>query len=48
MTKKEMIARIIKLYGRNSKMTEFFVAVAKNTGYAHTKMIFFKIISKYH
>ena len=48
MTKTEMINRINNLYGENSKIAIWFLGVAENNTYKRTRMIFFKIISKYH
>ena len=48
LIKAEMIARVIKLYGKNSKMAVWFEGIAKNSNYKRTHMIFFKIIAKYH
>ena len=48
MTKTTMINRINELYGENSKMAKFFRGVAYNSDYKRTRLIFFKIISKYN
>jgi len=47
MTKKEMVARIVELYGKGSKMALWFAGVAVNSDYKRTRTIFFKIIAKY-
>ena len=48
MTKSEMVKRINTLYGENSKIAVWFRGVADNSTYKRTRLIFFKIISKYN
>ena len=48
MTKTEMINRIYTLYGEKSKIAIWFRGVADNSTYKRTRLIFFKIISKYN
>ena len=48
MTKTEMINRINELYGKNSKIAIWFCGIAENSTYKRTRLVFFKIISKYN
>ena len=48
MTKKEMVKRIVELYGKGSKMALWFASVAVNSDYKRTRTVFFKIIAKYN
>lgn len=47
MTKKEMVLRIVELYGRGSKMAMFFAGIATNFNYAYTRKIYFIILKKH-
>jgi hypothetical protein len=47
LTKKDMVFRIVELYGRGSKMAVWFAGVALNSDYKRTRKIFFKIIACY-
>jgi hypothetical protein len=47
ITKKDMVSRIVELYGRGSKMAVWFAGVAINSDYKRTRKIFFKIIASY-
>ena len=48
LTKREMITRVIELYGKNSKIALWFIGIALKGDYKRTRSIFFKIIEKYH
>ena len=47
LTKKEMVERIVKLYGRHSAMTKWFVEVATTKDYRHTKELFYKMVEQH-
>lgn len=47
LTKKDMVSRIVELYGENSKIAIWFMVVALNSDYKRTRKIFFQIIASY-
>jgi hypothetical protein len=46
LTKKDMVSRIVKLYGKDSKIAIWFMVIALNSDYKRTWKIFFKIIRR--
>lgn len=48
LTKKEMVIKVVELYGRGSKMALWFAGIATNHDYLHTKNIYKKILDKYN
>lgn len=48
LTKREMVNRINELFGTNSKLAIWFRGIADTNDYKRTRLIFFKIISKYN
>ena len=46
LTKAEMVERIVKLYGRGSKMALWFAEVASTKDYEHTKKLFYKMVEQ--
>lgn len=47
LTKKEMVERIVKLYGRGSAMAIWFAEVAATKDYRHTKELFYKMVEQH-